>query len=389
MAKVFKNEHQFEDDNLLDTSTQILQDKFDTFDELNEVSASINEVSASINEVSASINEVKANKEGEKELCQNPQVLADCLYGEWHLTDELEKYSPESTNSSPSCSDELTVYSVDLDDPDLDTQSNTSFSNLRSHANSPASTPHNADNYSLDNSLAKIADPRTRSKELMMRYLQPFIDRNSYFKENNIVRERHSIDWLNVKSDYVRGFFISDPHDGRRHHVFPTLNELALKWNINPRYIKGKSAEGKWTVEREAFRKKIEAKLEEQHSTALTSESAYFDAQNLRKLTAVHQILDEYLKPYMDAIATKNTHTDELAVDLPPVKMNELKELVNILKESHQLARNVVGEPLNTAQISKQVEKELQKKENRKATNEDRLKRIEFLSRRLVQKKED
>lgn len=165
--------------------------------------------------------------------------------------------------------------------------------------------------------------------------------------------KKPSIDWLQMESEYIHGNHVTDTRNGLRTLVFPTHKELAEKYGCSLITIQEKSAREGWSKRQKFYKQKIKHKLTEDHVNLLFSESAKYDARNLATLDFINSLLQAYLQPYRDLLDGKYVETEE---GLPPkITLKDLNQAVDLLQKSHNLARNIFGEPINAKEIVEEL----------------------------------
>lgn len=192
-------------------------------------------------------------------------------------------------------------------------------------------------------------------------------------------KSQRRIDWAKIEQEYVQGEFITDFTDGRKRHIFPTHAELARKHQVNVQGIRQRSCKQKWSLKRDIFTEKIAHKRTAQSINTLLSESARYDAAHLGKIWQVHRLIDLYLSRYADLLDVNTDTNEKLDVDpedYPPVNMRDLEGMMRLLKESHALVRNIVGEPVNANQVIKEIEEETKLENSTPEVRQARIKEL-------------
>jgi hypothetical protein len=163
-------------------------------------------------------------------------------------------------------------------------------------------------------------------------------------------------DWDSIREEYVIGYYITDPDTLKKKHWYPTLQDIKDKYGMNWSYLRQKSAKEGWSIRREA----LQAKLREKSSTntlhSYISDSAQFDAMTLIAMKKLYRLVEAYFDQY-DMLITNPDGTvsirdlsDEDKEDMPPIRVSDLKGLVETLDKAQALVRRTVGEPIFGAQ---------------------------------------
>lgn len=190
-------------------------------------------------------------------------------------------------------------------------------------------------------------------------------------------------DWVEIKQEYCKGYVVRDPETNVKRHLFPSLKELSEKHGCHYQYIRTKSSNENWPLERNVFLLKVKERRESEHIRDLLNESSTFDAVHLTKIKQIHKLIDYSLAPYLDILEGRNnpdgieTLTDEEGP--PPISLKELDSMINILGKCHSLARNILGEPINAEDIREEMV-QMQKTGNKDLDADSRKRRIKKLS---------
>jgi hypothetical protein len=162
-----------------------------------------------------------------------------------------------------------------------------------------------------------------------------------------------TIDWFQMEAEYIQGNYITDTKTGYRQLVFPTHKQLAEKYGCSIITIREKSAREEWSKRQQFYKQKIKHKITEDKVNLLFSESAKYDARNLATLDFINQMLQAYLEPYRQMLAGKYVEDEG---GLPPkINLKDLNLATDLLQKSHNLARNIFGEPLNAKEIVQEL----------------------------------
>lgn len=150
------------------------------------------------------------------------------------------------------------------------------------------------------------------------------------------------LDWINLEREYVQGYW-QKLSDGTKKLVYPTIEELAQKYNCHPQSIYAKSSQDKWLNKRELFWRKLKNQIIENDNAGI-SDSVKYDVQNLLRIEKIGELIDRWLKERLSEDEEGNR---------PVVEPKELSCLLDALTKSHQLARNIFGEENDKAKFPK------------------------------------
>ena len=166
-------------------------------------------------------------------------------------------------------------------------------------------------------------------------------------------------DWTAIMEEYVVGYVVIDPETGHKIHQYPTLDDLAAKYQVSSSYIKNKSSKESWGLRRETFQTKLREKASSNKFHAFISQSASFDARTLLLLDKLYGLAEAYFDQFegLEIGRDGNFHVinpgysegdeDDKGT---PIKVTDLKGIVDILDKAQALVRRTVGEPLFNAQ---------------------------------------
>jgi hypothetical protein len=163
-------------------------------------------------------------------------------------------------------------------------------------------------------------------------------------------------DWDSIRTEYVVGYFITDPETLQKRHFYPTYKDLVVKYGMNLDWLQKKAQKESWTTRREALQAKLREKTAANTLHSFISDSAQFDAMTIVALKKLYKLVDAYFDQY-DFLETNNDGTvsikdlsDEEKAMMPHIRVNDLKGLVDTLDRAQMLVRRTVGEPIHGAQ---------------------------------------
>lgn len=169
-------------------------------------------------------------------------------------------------------------------------------------------------------------------------------------------RYNQKYDWEAIREEYVIGYFITDPDTLKKKHWYPTLQDIKDKYGMNWSYLRKKSAKEGWSVRRDALQAKLRERTSRNTLHSYISDSAQFDAMTLIAMKKLYRLVEAYFDQY-DMLITNPDGTvaikdlsDEDREDMPPIRVHDLKGLVDTLDKAQALVRRTVGEPIYNAQ---------------------------------------
>lgn len=205
------------------------------------------------------------------------------------------------------------------------------------------------------------------------------------------------IDWEPLKREFIYGHTERDIETGLVKTTYPTFQELATKYGCAVETINHKSqndAIAPWSKQRAKIKEKLRQKLNNEEINLVLSDSAKYDLTNLQLVENTFKLLQEFFHPYMEYFNERDSFTEAP----PRVSVKEIESISRILLNLHTLVRNIEGEPINNAEIMKELikqdiqESDRQNKELRKKKMADFFRKQQEKEKRkeklLVQKEE-
>ena len=190
------------------------------------------------------------------------------------------------------------------------------------------------------------------------------------------------IEWEAMKRDYIYGYTERDVETGIMRTRYPTFPELAEKYNCALATINEKSYSdpiAPWGKQRAKIKEKLREKLSNEEVNLVLSDSAKYDLMNLRLVENTFMLLKEFFRPYLDYFENQDAYTED---DSPPrVSVKEMESLSRTLLNLHTLVRNIEGEPINNAEIMKELIKQDIVENNLKAKDVRKKKIAEFIKK--------
>lgn len=154
-------------------------------------------------------------------------------------------------------------------------------------------------------------------------------------------------DWETIRNDYILGYTEYDPNTFQKIHKYYTLEAVAQKYGVNFRYLKEKSRKEGWVKRREAVKAKLKESFNEDRIHSFVSDSAQFDAMTLMNLHKLYKLLDFYWAKYNEILDESFNPENYEEEDLPILKIQELKTIVDLMDKTQALVRRTVGEPIH------------------------------------------
>lgn len=152
-------------------------------------------------------------------------------------------------------------------------------------------------------------------------------------------------DWLNISKEFIQGVKIRNSETNVITIRFPTLVEIAEKYNIPPETVSIRSAKEKWGLQRQQYQRKLKIKNTEVSTGDLLGISSKFDALLLKNLENLASLTEEYIKPYMFILENEENVVDNpIYEDLKPLTPKDIKELIQSQEIIHKTVRSILGE---------------------------------------------
>lgn len=145
--------------------------------------------------------------------------------------------------------------------------------------------------------------------------------------------------WAEISREYIQGIEEKDPLTNEKVRIFPTLEDIANKYGVNQIYLRRLAAQDKWSIQRSLFLRKLKEHANEIDLDDLLGISSRFDADYITALEHINTIVKSSLEPYAkEALEPGSIDTTELK----PLTSTDMRNMVQTLKESHGLLRNIV-----------------------------------------------
>ena len=176
--------------------------------------------------------------------------------------------------------------------------------------------------------------------------------------EEIIMPPRIKYDWLRLETEYVQGYFETQPN-GIRIHRFPSYQELADKYEYHKSVIAKRASAENWLLQRDQYKEKVKGKIERENNSIRFRDSARYDVQNLRALEDVHKLVDKYFENYTDLLESEAGFVLNEEGEAPKINVKELQMIVDIIDKKHRIARNIFGEPINAEKLHEEAKNEI------------------------------
>lgn len=166
-------------------------------------------------------------------------------------------------------------------------------------------------------------------------------------------------DWESIKLEYIVGELVTDEYGNETRKPY-SLVRLADKHGIPFNTIKQVCFKEKWVQDKNRLDIELKRRVTEDKVTQIFGESVISSSYTLKQLGKINQIIDAYLQPYLDMtdpdknsnISIKTTISEdgysnlEVLDDEDTKKINprDIKDIVSIIKEVHQLKKSILGE---------------------------------------------
>jgi hypothetical protein len=159
--------------------------------------------------------------------------------------------------------------------------------------------------------------------------------------------------WEQIATEYITGYFVTDPETFTKKHWYPTYEDLHKKYGMNLDYLRKKGQKERWSSRREALQAKLKEKTAQNTLHSYISDSAHFDAMTIIAMKKMYRLIEAFFDQYdilesnPDGTVSIRDLSEEDRESLPAIKVHELKSLVETLDKAQILVRRTVGEPLH------------------------------------------
>lgn len=167
-------------------------------------------------------------------------------------------------------------------------------------------------------------------------------------------RRKH--DWNSVRNEYTLGYRTLSESTGLEEIHYPTYEELSKKFNISLGVIKERGRKEKWVRQQQTIKERHQLDTTTYALSEEYSESAQFDARILNNANKLMGVVEAFFQQYEHLhlcsdgnfrYQPQNRGYDEDDKEDPPkpIKVADLKGLVEVLEKTQTLVRRTLGEP--------------------------------------------
>ena len=128
-------------------------------------------------------------------------------------------------------------------------------------------------------------------------------------------------DWTLIKRDYIQGYTDEDGN-----HKCPTLEDLCERYSCSISTMKKRSANEKWSQERNLYGTKLEQKIQNRTMNLVASEAASFDSKSLTAADSTITLIMDRMKD-------------------PKLSNHDILKLSNAIVNFQKVGKLAVGEP--------------------------------------------
>ena len=166
-------------------------------------------------------------------------------------------------------------------------------------------------------------------------------------------------DWESIRLEYIIGELVTDEYGNETRKPYST-KRLADKHGIPFNTLADRCHKDKWVQDKNRLDIELKRRVTEDKVTQIFGESVISSSYTLKQLGKINQIIDAYLEPYLlmtdpdrnSSISVKTVINEdgysntELLSDEDTKKINprDIKDIVSIIKEVHQLKKSILGE---------------------------------------------
>lgn len=173
-----------------------------------------------------------------------------------------------------------------------------------------------------------------------------------------VKRTRQSkYDWENVRKDYTTG--IQNDPDDPYDMTWPTLKDLAVKYNIPESTVLARSSRERWSKVKQAQIVSIGNQARKARAAAMAKEGISFDknaltisklgmsiiTRRLAEITRGSQQRDQISRQFEEAMERGELVDLSILKSLPDFDAKELEQLANAALRFEEMGRRVIGTP--------------------------------------------
>lgn len=169
-------------------------------------------------------------------------------------------------------------------------------------------------------------------------------------------------DWDKISKDFIQGIEIKDATTGEYRRHYPTHEELCETHKCAMTTIRSISFREKWQLQRTQYLRKLRQRNRELDLNDLLGIGTKFEAFHLQALESVQIILQGMLEPYRKLVENPDSVED---LELRRLNTTDLKNIVQTIRLSHDLVRDIIGEDKNPVSLLDEVREQYAGKRNK------------------------
>lgn len=190
--------------------------------------------------------------------------------------------------------------------------------------------------------------------------------------------------WGAIETEYIYGKIIKDNVTGKKSIVFPSLKELAAKFDVSEAYIGDKSSKGKWLLKREKYLADYKSKIKEENLREIFISRNEKAGETLKQIEALSKLVNYYLGKYREVLNYKGGEDSFDFGDLDPeavgnISIKDLKILSELIEKIQRLNDEVL-------KIDPQLKEDITSLSSTNEPSDEVKKTLKVLEKRVMQK---
>lgn len=162
--------------------------------------------------------------------------------------------------------------------------------------------------------------------------------------------DKHSPDkWIAIRTKFVQG--VEDLSGNRQ---YPTLDSLAVEYEIPIATVYNHSASESWLEQRNMFQTKLQNELDESRRKQLVKDASAFDSASLSLARAIQGEIGQIIKTAQD------DRRDNTSTKKNPISPSSLNSLSMALSIAQRVGRLALGETTDNTNVNATIDNRTQ-----------------------------
>jgi hypothetical protein len=178
-------------------------------------------------------------------------------------------------------------------------------------------------------------------------------------------------DWDTVRYDYVHG--VVDESTGKT--TFPTLKELAEKYDVSPVTVRMQSMKGKWSRLKALVKSKLKERRDVSELRDVLSASASFDSSTLDAADKLFKLINAQLDEYVEELKSPKHDEESGNQRIDP---KNIKMLTDSIARLNAMTRNLLGDDGSVQSIAAEIQ-QLEEEQREDSSSETKVNQLQSM----------